>query len=73
MAELLGGLESPELHVSTASPVCLRVGVADIGEAGHYTDPLRHQPERQILGQDQLAPDGQEEQPGEDAGVPESL
>ena len=73
MAELLGGLQSAELHVGTASPVSLRVGVADVGEAGHHTDPLRHQPEREVLGQDQLAPDGQEEQPGEEAGVPEGL
>ena len=73
MTKLLGGLESPELDVGTASPVRASVGVTDVGEAGHHADSLRHQPERQILGQDQLAPDGQEEQPGEEARVSEGL
>ena len=73
MTKLLSRLQSPELHVGAARPVRVTLGVTDVGEAGHHADALRHQPEREILGQDELAPDGQEEQPGEDPRVPEGL
>ena len=71
MSKFLSRLQSPELDVSTAGPVSVGVGVANVGQSRHHTHSLRHQPQAEILGQDQLAPDGEQEEPGQQVGLSE--
>ena len=65
MSKSLSRLKSPELDVGTAGPVRVGVSVTHVGQSGHDTHSLRHQPEAEILGQDELAPDGEQEEPGQ--------
>ena len=74
VVELRGGLQPPDLDVSTATPVrCAVLSEASEGEAGDDTDGLRHEPGRQVLGQHCLEPERQQDQLGEQAAAGEML
>ena len=67
VTELLRRLQPPQLDICTSSPVSFSGTIlglleANVGEAGDDADALRHQPNGEVLGKDQLAPDGKQHQ-----------
>ena len=67
VTELLRRLQPPQLDICTSSPVSFSGTIlglleANVGEAGDHADALRHQPNGEVLGKDQLAPDGKQHQ-----------